>query len=129
MSLLKESAIGLMVRLQIVIGVLGFVGLLLFDQTGSALSLLYGVAMMVVNSIWLARRLDRTRGLDADAGKRSLYVGAVLRFAALIAGLMLAYLAGLHLLVVAVGVFLAQAVVFATALAGIRKEYKGGGLG
>jgi len=129
MSLLKESAIGLMVRLQMVVGVLGFATLVVADQAGSALSLLYGVAMMVVNSIWLARRLDRTQGLDAGAGKRSLYVGAVLRFAALIAGLMLAYLAGLHLLVVAAGVFLAQAVVFVTALVGIRKEYKGGGLG
>lgn len=129
MSLIKESAIGLMVRLQVVVGILGFAGLLLFGQAGSALSLLYGVAMMVVNSIWLARRLDKTRGLDADAGKRSLYAGAVLRFAAMIAGLVLAYFAGLHLLVVAAGVFLAQAVVFVSALAGIRKEYKGGGVG
>ena len=129
MSLLKESAIGLMVRLQIVVGILGFAGLMLYDQAGSALSLLYGVAMMVVNSIWLARRLDRTQGLDADAGKRSLYVGAVLRFIALIAGLMLAYQLELHLLVVAAGVFLAQVVVFISALIGIRKEYKGGGLG
>lgn len=129
MSLVKESAVGLMIRMQILVGVLGFVGLMLYDQSGWALSLLYGVAMMVVNSFWLASRLDRTRGMDADSGKRSLYVGAVLRFMALVAGLMLAHLAGLHLAVVAAGVFVSQAVVFVSAIVGFRKEYKGGGLG
>ena len=129
MSLLKESAVGLMVRLQILVGALGFTGLMLYDQPNAALSLLYGVAMMIVNALWLSRRLDKTRGMDADSGKRSLYIGAVLRFMALIAGLMLAHLAGLHLLVVAAGVFIAQAVVFVSAIVGFRKEYKGGGLG
>jgi len=129
MSLLKESAVGLMVRLQILVGTLGFIGLMLYDQPNAALSLLYGVAMMIVNALWLSRRLDKTRGMDADSGKRSLYIGAVLRFMALIAGLMLAHLAGLHLLVVAAGVFIAQAVVFVSAIVGFRKEYKGGGLG
>jgi len=129
MSLLKESAVGLMVRLQVLVGALGFIGLMLYDQPNAALSLLYGVTMMVVNSLWLSRRLDKTRGMDADGSKRSLYIGAVLRFMALIAGLMLAHLAGLHLLVVAAGVFIAQAVVFVSAVVGFRKEYKGGGLG
>ena len=129
MSLLKESAVGLMVRLQILVGTLGFIGLMLYDQPNAALSLLYGVAMMIVNALWLSRRLDKTRGMDADSGKRSLYIGAVLRFMALIAGLMLAHLAGLHLLVVAAGVFIAQAVVFVSAIVGFRTEYKGGGLG
>ncbi|ATX78892.1 ATP synthase I chain [Mariprofundus aestuarium] len=129
MSLLKESAVGLMVRLQILVGAVGFIGLMLYDQSNAALSLLYGVTMMVVNSLWLSRRLDKTRGMDVSGSKRSLYVGAVLRFVALIAGLMLAHLAGLHLLVVAAGVFVAQAVVFVSALIGFRKEYKGGGLG
>ena len=129
MSLIKESAIGQIIRLQIVVGVIGCVGLIAYDQTGFALSLLYGVAMMVVNSLWLARRLDKTRGMDADSGKRSLYAGAVLRFIALIVGLGLAHLAGLHLLVVAAGVFVSQDVVFVSAVVGFRKEYNGGGLG
>jgi len=129
MSLLNESAVGSMIRLQALVGVIGFSGLALYGQMESALSLLYGVAMMVVNSLWLARRLDRTRGMDADSSKRSLYAGAVLRFVTLVAGLGLAHLVGLHLLIVAAGVFVAQAVVFVSALIGIRKEYKGGGLG
>jgi len=71
MSLVNESAVGKMIRLQALVGFIGFVGLIAIDQTDSALSLLYGVAMMVVNSLWLARRLDKTRGMDADSSKRS----------------------------------------------------------
>lgn len=129
MSLVKQSAVGSIMRLQVLVGVLGFVVLALYGQMELALSLSYGVAMMVLNAIWLVVRLDKTRGMDAGSGTRSLYVGAVLRFVALIVGLGLAHFAGLHLLVVAAGIFIAQAVVFVSAVVGFRKEHKGGGLG
>ena len=129
MSLVKQSAIGSMIRLQVVVGVLGSIGLALFGLIDFALSFSYGIAMMVANAVWLARRLDKTRGMDSSSGTRSLYAGAVLRFVALIVGLMLAHLAGLHLLLVAAGMFIAQAVVFVSAIVGFRKEYKGGELG
>ncbi|ATX82656.1 ATP synthase I chain [Mariprofundus ferrinatatus] len=129
MSLVKVAAVSRIVRQQLLVGLLGFVVLALFGQIEGALSLAFGVAVMVVNAIWLARRLDRTQGMDIDSGKRSIYTGAVLRFVAMIAALSIAYLAGLHLLFVAAGIFAAQAVVFISAIVSFRKEQKGEGLG
>ncbi len=129
MSLVKEAVIGKIVRIQLLVGAFGASGLVLFNQIEAAASLAYGVVMMVVNAVWLAKRLDRTQGMGAQAGKQSIYAGVALRFLALITALIMAYLAGLHLLMVAAGMFLAQAVIFISALVDVRKEYKGGGFG
>lgn len=115
-----------MYRLQLLLGSLGFIAFVLAGRPGFGFALLYGVALMVLNALWLAQRLEKTKGLDAGAGQRSLYLGAAIRFVALLAGLMLAHLLGLHLLVVAGGMLLAQAVVFICALLGFRKDYKAG---
>jgi len=110
-------------------GALVFICLAAFGQMVYAVSLFYGVAVMAGNAWWLARRLDGTNGLDVYAGQRSLYAGAALRFIALIAVLLLAHLIGLHLLAVAAGMFVAQAVVFISAMKEFKREGKGEGLG
>ena len=97
-----------------------------------AFALLYGVVLMVANAVWLAHRLEKTASLDVGAGQRSLYQGAAIRFVALLAGLFLAQFLNLHLLIVAGGMFLAQAVVFLCALFGFMKDHKenkGDGIG
>jgi len=109
-------------RLQLVLGALGFLALAALSQINYALSFLCGVLLMAVNGWWLARRLDKTGGLDVEAGQRSLYAGAAIRFVALIAGLLLAHVIGLHLLLVAAGMFVAQASVFVSALMLFGKE-------
>ena len=113
-----------MFRLQLLLGVVGFAALILAGRSDFAFGLVYGVALMMLNAWWLARRLAKTEGLDARAGQRSLYLGAAMRFVALLAALLLAHLLGLHLLAVAGGMLLAQAVVFICALLGFRKDYK-----
>lgn len=85
-------------------------------------SCLFGVALMFLNNLWLARRVADSARLDAKGAKRLLYVGAVVRFFVLLLAMLLAYVFGLHLLFVAAGIFLAQAVVFVrTALASKRE--------
>jgi hypothetical protein len=121
-----------LVRLQLLAGVFGFFCLALAGRIEFAFALLYGVALMLANAAWLAHRLEKSASLDAAAGLRSLYMGAAVRFLALLAGLLLAYGLNLHLLVVASGMFLAQAIVFACAMTGFmkdQKENKGDGLG
>jgi hypothetical protein len=119
--------------LQLLLGALGFAGLALADRVEFAFALLYGVVLMVVNVAWLARRLAKTESLDAGAvSQRSLYQGTAIRFMALLAALLLAFFLNLHLLIVAGGIFLAQAVFFVCALFGFmknKKENEGGGFG
>jgi len=64
----------------------------------------------------------KTNGLSVEAGQRSLYAGAAIRFVSLIVGLLLAYAMGLHLLLVAAGMFVAQTVIFISALVGFKRE-------
>jgi len=121
-----------MFRVQLVVGFFGFTCLALAGRMEFAFALLYGVVLMVANAVWLAHRLRKTESLDVGASQRSLYQGAAMRFVALLAGLFLAQFLNLHLLIVAGGMFLAQAVVFACALLGFmkdQKEDKGDGFG
>ncbi len=88
----------------------------------SGVSCLFGVALMFLNNLWLARRIADSGSLDAEGAKRLLYVGAVVRFFVLLIAMLLAYALGLHLLFVAAGIFLAQVVVFVrTALVAKRE--------
>ena len=129
MTLERSSVFARIFRTQMIAGALVFICLAAFGQMVYAVSLFYGVAVMAGNAWWLARRLEKTDGLDVQAGQRSLYAGAALRFVALIAVLLAAHLIGLHLLAVAAGMFVAQAVVFITAMNEFKKEGKGEGLG
>ena len=128
----KLLASNVIIRLQLLFGVLGFAGLVLVGRIEFASALLYGVVLMMANAAWLARRLEKAKSLDAGAAQRSLYAGAAIRFVALLTGLLLAHALSFHLLLVAGGMFMAQAVIFACALFGFMKdhnEYKGGGIG
>jgi len=120
MAQVKKSALVRILRQQMIIGLLGFVVLATMVQMDYALSFLWGVALMTANSWWLARRFEKTTGLSVESSQRSLYAGAVIRFVSLLAGLLLAHLIGLHLLLVAAGMFVAQAVVFVSALIGFK---------
>jgi len=124
MDLQKKPPHARILRLQIIAGVAGSVAFEVFGQTVYALSFLSGVMLMAANGWWLAIRLDRTEGLGVEAGQRSLYAGAVVRFVALLAGLLLAQVIGLHLLLIAAGMFIAQVVVFVSALVGFNRENK-----
>jgi hypothetical protein len=124
MSTSKLLVSNVIFRLQLFVGFFGFSGLALAGRIEFAWALLYGVVLMVANAVWLAHRLRKTENLDAGASQRSLYQGAAIRFVALLAGLFLAHYMNLHLLVVAGGMFLAQAVVFACALFGFMKDHK-----
>lgn len=128
MTLEKTTAYARIARLQVTVGILGLLALMAFGQAGYGFAFIYGVALMMVNGWWLAKRLEKTKGLDVQAGQRSLLAGAALRFAALIAGLALGFLIGLHLLAVAAGMFVAQVVVFFSALKEFKRD-KGEGLG
>jgi len=121
-SVIEKSSLSRILRLQLVLGFVGFLLLAVIGHMNYAQPFLYGALLMAVNGWWLARRLDKTNGLDVEAGQRSLYAGAAIRFVALIAGLLLAYVIGLHLLLVAAGMFVAQVSVFVSALAGFKKE-------
>ncbi len=85
-------------------------------------AVIYGLLAMVANTAWLDRRLGAIRGLDVEAGQRSLYKGAVLRFAGLLFLLLVAGFLGLNLLYVALGMFVTQAVLFLAALARFRAD-------
>jgi len=102
--------------LQLLSGMAGSLLLILIGQTAYALAFGYGVVLMMLNGIWLAGRLGKVRDLEVWAGPSSLYAGAAMRFIALLAGLLLAQLLGLHLLVVAAGMFVAQMALFVFAL-------------
>ncbi|HKI62488.1 MAG TPA: ATP synthase subunit I [Mariprofundaceae bacterium] len=107
---------------QLIAGGCVAVGFALFVHLEIGLAVLFGVVLMVVNAAWLNRRMMATEGLDVEAGQRNLYSGAALRFGGLLLGLLVAGVMGLHLLYVALGMFVAQAVIFFTALRGFGKE-------
>ncbi len=108
--------------MQLVAGFFGLLVLLVVGRIEYALSYVFGVVLMTANGYWLASRLAKTGGLSIEAGQRSLYAGAAIRFVSLIAGLLLAHLLGFHLLLVAAGMFIAQAVVFMVALVGLGRD-------
>ncbi len=118
----RERPLRNILRLQIVVGVVGALALVVFGYFLFAASFFCGVVMMAVNGWWLAARLEKTNGLSVEAGQRSLYAGAAIRFVSLIVGLLLAYAMGLHLLLVAAGMFVAQTVIFISALVGFKRE-------
>ena len=117
----KHSLLNIL-RLQLVVGVVGALALDVFGYFLFAASFFYGVVMMAINGWWLAIRLKKTNGLDVEAGQRSLYTGAAIRFVSLMVGLILAYAMGLHLLLVATGMFVAQMSMFISALVSFKRE-------
>ena len=100
------------IKWQLIFGLVAAVGAAIWLGPLFGLAVLYGAAFAVANSLWLARRVERAAVLDQVAGQRVLYLGAVLRFVALLCGLVLAHLLGLHLLAVAGGLLVAQLALF-----------------
>lgn len=108
------------IRMQVMAGVLGCLALLVFANVVYAMSYVYGVVMMAMNAWWLARKLD---DIHPDTGQGTLIAGAALRFVTLVVGLLIGQWLGLHLLLVAVGIFVAQLLVYVVALYGLSKEH------
>jgi len=125
MTLENITAMRRIIRMQCLVGVTGGLILLMLGSAVFAMAFAYGVVLMSVNAWWLSRRLDKTLGMDASAGQRSLFAGAVLRFVALIAGLLLGQLIGLHLMLVAAGMFVAQVLVYMVALFELKRNSAG----
>ncbi len=119
---LAAGAIRPLIAAQIGAGLAGLVPMLIWLPLIHAWSYLFGVGLMVINAFWLARRIEAAAGRDARAGRRSLLQGAALRFAAMIAALAIGALAGLHLLFVAAGMFVAMAALYLMALLRLRLD-------
>lgn len=102
-------------RWQAVAGVAGSVIIAVWAGAVLMLSLTYGVVLTMLNSFFLAARCRRAGETDKEDGQRLLYTGAMLRFLGVLAGLLLAYALGLHLLGVAGGMLLAQLALLAYA--------------
>ena len=96
--------------------------LLVLGYTAFAAAFFYGVLLMIINAWLLARRLNQTLDMSVEAVQRFIYAGAAVRFVILIAGLLLGHLLGLHLMLVAAGMFVAQVLVYMLALIDLRKE-------
>ena len=100
------------IKWQMILGLIATVGVAIWLGLWFGLAVLYGVVFASLNSFWLARRVERAAVLDQITGQRILYLGAVLRFVALLGALVLAHLLGLHLLAVAGGLLVAQLALF-----------------
>ncbi len=118
----KDKTLRLITLLQLLVASVGVLVLLKVGQTVQAISVAAGVSLMMVNGWLLFARVEKSCELDVGAGQKLLYIGAVARFIMLIAALLIAQRAGLHLLWLAAGMFAAQAVVFVVALQRTRAE-------
>ncbi|MDX8395384.1 MAG: ATP synthase subunit I [Mariprofundaceae bacterium] len=108
--------------MQAITGILGFLVLLMAGYSAFAVAFFYGVLLMILNAWILARRLNQALEMSLEAIQRSIYAGAAIRFVVLIAGLLLGHFLGMHLMVVAVGMFMSQVLVYMLALIDLRKE-------
>jgi len=108
--------------MQVIAGILGSLILLMLGYALFATAFFYGVLLMVVNAWLLARRLNQALEMSVEVIQRSIYAGAAIRFVILIAGLLLGHWLGLHLMVVAAGMFAAQVLVYMLALIDLRNE-------
>jgi hypothetical protein len=89
-------------------------------------SLAWGVLLAMGSGYFLARRLSRAALAGAERGRSLLHAGAAWRFLGVLAGLALAWALGLHLLVVAAGMLLAQLVMFVVAALGAGRSAANG---
>gem|GEM_PF-5463967 len=90
---------------------------------GSAAALALGVLVMVGNGAWMGSGIAQL-GTEKGGGAKQLYRDAALRFAALISLLTLFWMMGLNLLLVALGMGLAQGLVFAAGMVMAWREYR-----
>ena len=101
------------IKWQLICGLVAAAGVAIWLGLWFGLAVLYGAAFAALNSLWLAGRVERAAALDQEVtGQRILYLGAVIRFVALLGALVLAHLLGLHLLAVAGGLLVAQLALF-----------------
>jgi len=108
--------------MQAIAGALGCLIFIVLGYAVFAFSYLYGVLLMGLNAWWLARSLNKALDMSAEAVQGSIYAGAAIRFVTLIAGLLFGQFIGLHLMLVAAGMFVAQVLVYMLALIDLRKE-------
>lgn len=111
---------------QLLAGIIGLGSAFLLYDVRVASGVGFGVLVVMLSTLLLARRIDGAANSDPQSGQRLLYSGAVVRFVCVLAALLLAYGIGLHLLAVAVGMVLAQAAMFGFALAGVRAQLRQG---
>lgn len=97
---------------QFVAAMLGFSVLTVVWGFTAGLAFLYGALLMLINGLWLARKVKQAVDTSEAAGRRMLYQSAVVRFLALIVMLMVAYGIALSLPAVAAGMFVAQLMLF-----------------
>jgi len=100
------------IKWQLISGLSAAMGVGIWFGPWFGLAVLYGAVFASLNSLWLARRVERAVRADHVSGQRILYLGAILRFLLLLAALLLAHVLGLHLLAVAGGLLVAQLAVF-----------------
>jgi len=97
---------------QAIAGLAGSIAVVIWLDTVLMLSLAYGVLLTMFSGFFLACHVQRAGNADKANGQRLLYTGAALRFLGVLAALLLSYRLGLHLLVVAGGMLLAQIALF-----------------
>jgi len=100
------------IKWEAILGLMAAIVVALWLGIMPGLAIAYGAGFALLNSLWLARRVEQAARTDKISGLRILYTGAVLRFLALLGALLGAHLLGLHLLAVAGGLLVAQLAVF-----------------
>ena len=108
--------------MQAIVACLGGLVAGLAAGSGAALALIYGVALMGANGVWLYRGIERATRDAATDGQHLLYRSAVFRFLFLLLALGLAHAAGLFLPWVAAGMLAAQAMVYIYGLTGFWRS-------
>jgi len=111
-------------RILVLQGILLLVAALVFwllGEIGSVPAFAYGLGLMAANAMVLVSVVGWASKQEAKAGQRGLYAAAAARFVVVLAMLALAYGLGLHLLVVAAGMLVAQLAVY---ISGFRAAYE-----
>jgi len=121
-QLARPDRVAGLVQKQLFFGVAAAGLIAFFWQVQAGMAVFFGVVLMLANAIYLGRCVTALSGLDAESEQRSLYKGAAIRFAGLVAGLILAGFLGLNLLFVGLGIFVAQAVLYFSALHDLNRE-------
>ncbi|HCS13631.1 MAG: hypothetical protein COS82_02260 [Zetaproteobacteria bacterium CG06_land_8_20_14_3_00_59_53] len=105
-------------------GLVGVSSAFLFFDVRLAAGVGFGVLVVMLSTLLLARRIHGATASDPERGQQLLYTGAVVRFVFVLASLVVACGIGLHLFAVAVGMLLAQVAMFLFAVGGMRAQVK-----
>jgi len=103
-------------------GLIGMIPAYLYFDIKVALGIGFGVLIVLLSTVLLARRISGAADTDPELGQRLLYAGAAVRFVLVLMALVVAYKLGLHLLAVAGGMLLAQLAMFVFAVRGLKGQ-------